>query len=176
MRARAASISGARCGSSSMRRSSSSWAAGAAPCACKMLHARSSAATAVVAALHLRIQAQGSFQIAAPLRDQSQVIEGIVEEFAHGQQFGEAPARRIELAVLKFDQPQEAQRRPARTPDRARETRAERSPRRSVAPPVAAARSRAGSPASHRDRRALAIAREARQDRRPVFARARVPA
>ena len=64
----------------------------------------------VLAALHLRIQAQCSFQIAAPLRDQSQVIKGIVDEFAHRQQFREAPARRIELAVLKFDEPQEPQR------------------------------------------------------------------
>ena len=43
----------------------------------------------VVAALHLRVKAQRLLEVRVPLRDQPEIIKGIVDELARGQELGE---------------------------------------------------------------------------------------
>ena len=63
----------------------------------------------IVPALHLRVETQRLLEVGPPLGDQAEIVEGIIDELARGQKLGEIPARRVEIAILKFDQPEEPQ-------------------------------------------------------------------
>ena len=127
--ARAVKISGARCGSSSIRRSSSSSAALRRAVLVQQGRGAQQRRHDVVAVLHLRVQAQRLLRIAVAIRDQRQIIRSIVQEICRcSASCVKSRRRRVEVPLLKFQQPQQPQRHGGATPGCAPESPAARWP------------------------------------------------